>query len=1507
MFKALIVIFGLISFVLTGCVKDRPGKLSDSITAEGPLEGGLSAIQPLPGTSESGNLSGINGKAFKLGTESEYTLTTSNVVTKSSLSEAEDRQLGDDIDFKLFDIVNYTTNLDLLGDDLILKAKPNTTYNLRMDLDGNLLKIYRMGTKDTISLDEWITAKNYGGGKYGVPMVGYPVEYLKLQKRRNSDNQETNETVALPVGDATSATHYRIKKLSKKLFDQEEKIDVYPKELFDGEWYYSESIIATPVETDQYVGSLGAFDENFESSTRIRFHRTKDFIFGLNVNVDEEIINSSTNLDFNSVFKVPVTWVDYRVKENGLFETMEEEVVSEVDWTRNRYVSFKVSEIQTASTIEDSIFAQVSALNDVAVKQIKLNKDYMSFTISHGSSNKWVKYAFKRVDTNNQYRPRNHFNADHNKFGYFTAVLKQINDHRQNDTDDYEKLVLQTRHNPDKDIVYRFSSNTPKDKWVRDIGREAMNLWDQAAKKAGLSIRFVLDESYDCDLGDIRCNLINLPSESVSGLLGFGPSLSDSTTGEIIAATANVYLRNEQEGLIRRLRAFSRDYLGLSQDPRNRGQVVDARLAATSGNAESRLLYALSNGLFETVTDKDGHKIDRFMHVYMPRDQHSPNDIIYRPIYDVELDGTNFSLPMMKLLLRASSSERIGQQYMKKELIGLNIQNLLSNISNHNLIQLFKSGQIANELARNHYDLNMQKLTASGKNEAFFKIVQENCSGYVGYLKGVKAANALTKTADELEHLYSCSRLLLPLQTLGTLVHEIGHTIGLRHNFQGSADPDNFVSKSDYTLKYVKEIPGYIKPKSSSIMEYTDETSGVNIYPGKYDIAALRFGYGEQVEVKHGDGVKVVDLLSDKPISDVLEPGQELVGYKFCTDGHVSNSSYYNCNRFDEGATPSEMVKSISDNIFERLKRIYRYESIYFNNDVLGQLVLFRKIYEEWRNKLQQNLGTNIYLEDIETEEFQKIVDELIKDDPHMKDLYEARNRMVQVMLKLASIPNRYCVLENENGVESLFEFSKLQDAMRRRGFVGSLFTCQDEVAKEFFAESDQTVTDEYGFPLRSGSFQIGNLDIGGSARLGRINLDYIGTYETRQNAFLLLAVRNARVLEETNFLPSMLDEPDIRRLVNTFLVDRISEGVKINNAEFDERAEELNGFDVDKIMGNVLNGTGYSNYITESGLVSEMFELFLSNVTEGDISFDTSDRLAPMRTIVTSRPSEVSGAVGEPIRSSTPGLFYTFQAGQGDLARKLLEKSAKEKRLVSFGKLSQEDINDIIRRYTKVYEDIFSEIPEDSMTVENVVSVLEGHFQASAEISKDYPSVPADFMNEMFESEFVSLLPLYRESGDLAGLQANLDGINGMLESVIGVLIAREVDVEALASQTDLSPADRLEFKLDTILSTGETDLPLVFMSDFTLFNMFQGLLGEAANIRNAIALSDVPPGENILPVMEERKMKIPSLDVISEKFETFTNEQHTNALRFGGTEREIERRDQLLRSIIDATAIRL
>ncbi len=179
------------------------------------------------------------------------------------------------------------------------------------------------------------------------------------------------------------------------------------------------------------------------------------------------------------------------------------------------------------------------------------------------------------------------------------------------------------------------------------------------------------------------------------------------------------------------------------------------------------------------------------------------------------------------------------------------------------------------------------------------------------------------------------------------MLHEVGHNLGLRHNFEGSYDALNFndafwdietagLSEED---KLLAQQPEY---KYSSIMDYHGKINADFQGLGKYDNAAIKFGYGQLIETFAdaqpiaGHALKGWRLLNDytklpgqlggvsamrsrkdvifdwnKPdltIDEVSAITANEVPYMYCSDEYAGYTP--TCKRFDFGANQREVAEA---------------------------------------------------------------------------------------------------------------------------------------------------------------------------------------------------------------------------------------------------------------------------------------------------------------------------------------------------------------------------------------------------------------------------------------------------------------------------------------------------------------------------------------------------------------------------------------------------------------------
>jgi hypothetical protein len=84
------------------------------------------------------------------------------------------------------------------------------------------------------------------------------------------------------------------------------------------------------------------------------------------------------------------------------------------------------------------------------------------------------------------------------------------------------------------------------------------------------------------------------------------------------------------------------------------------------------------------------------------------------------------------------------------------------------------------------------------------------------------------------------------------MAHELGHNVGLAHNFEGSYDALNYDDAfwaNHWSTPEERTRNRYDEKRNTTVMEYMSAKGAFTPSLGKYDVAALRFAYGNQVQV----------------------------------------------------------------------------------------------------------------------------------------------------------------------------------------------------------------------------------------------------------------------------------------------------------------------------------------------------------------------------------------------------------------------------------------------------------------------------------------------------------------------------------------------------------------------------------------------------------------------------------------------------------------------------------
>tara|TARA_B100000925_G_scaffold290036_1_gene274320 strand:+ start:1828 stop:6438 length:4611 start_codon:yes stop_codon:yes gene_type:complete len=440
---------------------------------------------------------------------------------------------------------------------------------------------------------------------------------------------------------------------------------------------------------------------------------------------------------------------------------------------------------------------------------------------------------------------------DQDKFGFFKNERTEL-------AQDYTssrspKKYFLNRFNPKKnEITYALSEEFGREenKYILDATKEVIANINKSLNSAEANIQITLEDPKKIYPGDLRKNSIVLITDPLAnGLLGYGPSVSNPRTGEILQAHTNMYL-----GVLR-------------QTTRSTYKLMESMSKENPITFESK---QLNFGKLELKTTAP-------------------------VISNIHIDGS------------LSNKLKVAQSIINQKSVNSKDSNL--NIIPSHTLKEHSSHHDHSHAELNHIEKSIdqfdERLNRLAKNNAFHKEFLNYSALGKKIIKEIREDNRFFTSKG---HLISWEKLPEDLKELAikriitqayktTLAHEIGHNLGLRHNFQGSHDKANFYTQS--------EINSDVAPQYSSIMDYG--LSQLNELPimGKYDIAALRFGYARKFEKTTGELVSIPTTL-EQATSTI--PQNMVKAYEFCTDENAGSN--LTCNRFDEGTNLTEIIQS---------------------------------------------------------------------------------------------------------------------------------------------------------------------------------------------------------------------------------------------------------------------------------------------------------------------------------------------------------------------------------------------------------------------------------------------------------------------------------------------------------------------------------------------------------------------------------------------------------------------
>ncbi|MCO4754473.1 MAG: zinc-dependent metalloprotease, partial [Bacteriovoracaceae bacterium] len=835
----------------------------------------------------------------------------------------------------------------------------------------------------------------------------------------------------------------------------------------DAEYLYVPMTMGTPRE----VIAADPFYQGKEKIVKMRFAKDGLEIYEL----EKDGRFTDNDLNNTPVLKVPGAHIDYKCKQDENDECVGGDVVdTDKEWNEKRFFkpslySLNVLEINPLDvmTVEaDSCLRNVSTeLVDYTIKKGVLN---IELEKTYKTSNSWrciaehyfadtenmtgfsqagfkVRFFYSVVKleslASKDYEPVAYPIPDHDEFGFFKDKISKLNGNF--DSQRKENNYLLNRWNPKKKVItYHLSDtfNKPKNKLIKDATYKAFEGMNKSLKLANAGFELELKEPSGKKSGDLRNSMIVLIDDPLSnGLLGYAPTVTNPRTGEIVQGHVNMYsgvltsiVRHTWEGMV---------------DFTIKKAAEEKRLAE-----KSILLVEEKAKSEEKESDEDKEsKLKKITNKKLLQKALAGGNQTKSSLFG---NFYNFNIPTNKAekLKKNAKKAKLAMERRLHEKFVWNRETdrALSEMSEF-------------ERRAHKHERRLQRFAENNALSAeAYKIAHTTKELLPGVkeMKNVFKKDGILKRWSELTEAQRkiAVDLIVPYTYTATLVHEVGHGLGLRHNFIASKDAANYWTEEEAKALGLSHAPAY-----SSVMDYAFDPLNESTVFGKYDIAALRFGYAREVElnramtndgtlpedVKDKEFVKIETSLYD--LTNALDAANEarsqgtgedtpvleekLASYQFCTDSNAGLSA--SCNRFDEGSTLVEIVNHYID----KYETYYRYRNFRdgrntFQAEGLGGYTIaryhefnrIRGIFEEWEF-FASIFGADLMAQGCGPAELALY--------PICKDINERRDSVKiagDFFLKVLKMPDHTCALAKADAPTKVVELrtlSKIYDDVK--------------------------------------------------------------------------------------------------------------------------------------------------------------------------------------------------------------------------------------------------------------------------------------------------------------------------------------------------------------------------------------------------------------------------------------------------------------------------------------------
>ncbi|MBY0517962.1 MAG: zinc-dependent metalloprotease [Bacteriovoracaceae bacterium] len=605
---------------------------------------------------------------------------------------------------------------------------------------------------------------------------------------------------------------------------------------------------------------------------------------------------SGNRNNFSPVMQFSIDHKDYRCKKDQYKEcSNQEEEVDDKPWAQKRFVKvdFASLDLVETNTLPEQLtnaFQGCFGEGQTVIKEVKVEKDALNIHVTKtwkanmecadiqsfdDLRNKAFTvnyfYSFVKLSklASQDYEAAKYPFEDQNTFGFFTTDVKKLTADNRTTID--SKQTFMNRWNPNrKEMTYYLSEGFYKEgmESVRLATEQAMATINNSLASAGVDLKIKLEDGRGKSIGDARNSFIILVEDpQASGVIGYGPAVTNPRTGEIVKAQTVMYY------------GTMRKYIQDTYD-----ELLEERAREEQVKAQSEVAANVKVEAGAPISSEESLNLQSHRNL-VSRIQTSSPAATNRPVARNANRNVRMSVDMRKEMF--NPSRRIELSHWEDQ---------IKNAKNLSESDLAKARM--NEMSHHcFYHASMVNW-----HDAIASEISAEALG----IDELKPWNDLS---DEEKN--KVIDVLMPNVWVSTLVHEFGHNLGLRHNFNGSEDKANYYNATERARLGIKRDITY-----SSIMDYAHTSLNQLSIMGKYDLAALRFGYNREVELKDGS---INKLPKDVTIETLKKNGQdaELKDFMFCTDEHVEVNP--GCNRFDDGSG----LKAIAQNFVDSYKKNY--------------------------------------------------------------------------------------------------------------------------------------------------------------------------------------------------------------------------------------------------------------------------------------------------------------------------------------------------------------------------------------------------------------------------------------------------------------------------------------------------------------------------------------------------------------------------------------------------------